>query len=370
MEPDSSALRALFYGLGVHSSFFGATFFRVKEIGRGSEQILGFSGRVHSGNDTIAMTTEKLCSTYNRGRFAPSTTGRAHPGTLLAALLCWLDARHIGAEVILRLEDLDRERTKPGYVDQLERDLAWFGLDWSARTLQSDARERHGQALDRLVREGRVYGCDCSRATVRAVGRPAPDGSHAYAGTCRAQRVRVDGWRDDPRPLRLHLDSRMIELHDESGEDLSGNAAKLFGDPILRRRDGAFAYHFASVLDDASAGVDRVVRGRDLAPSTILQVALQQTLGLATPRYRHHCLFLERRGDKLSKLHGAVDVETLRTRYSGEELCGTLASFVGLVSPGTSCRPVDLVADFDWARVCRGDVELRIRENGGLSLAG
>jgi len=312
------------------------------------------------------MMTEKLHSTFNRGRFAPSTTGRAHPGTLLAALLCWLDARHVGAEVVLRLEDLDRERTKGGYVDQLERDLVWFGLDWDARALQSDGRERHEQALDRLVREGRVYACDCSRATVRAAGRPAPDGSHAYAGTCRAQRVRADDWRSDPRPLRVQLDSRMIELHDENGDDLSGNAAEIFGDPIVRRRDGAFAYHFVSVLDDASAGVDRVVRGRDLAASTILQVALQQMLELATPSYRHHCLFLERRGEKLSKLHGAVDIEALRERYSSAELCGVLAGFVGLVSGNANCRPVDLVEAFDWARVSGDDIELRFCETDGL----
>jgi len=161
----------------------------------------------------------------------------------------------------------------------------------------------------------------------------------------------------------------VIELHDENGDDLSGDAAELFGDPILRRRDGAFAYHFASVLDDARIGVGRVVRGRDLAPSTILQVALQQTLGLETPTYRHHCLFLERQGEKLSKLHGAVDIEGLRAVYSAEELCGALASFVGLGSEGAPCRPADLVADFDWARVSRDDIELRFRAATGLSLA-
>ncbi|MBJ18408.1 MAG: hypothetical protein CL933_03185 [Deltaproteobacteria bacterium] len=315
------------------------------------------------------MTTEKARPILGRGRFAPSTTGRAHPGTLLAALLCWLDARRVGAEIVLRLEDLDRERTKVGYVDQLDRDLAWFGLDWDRRVLQSDDRERHEEALDSLVREGRVYACDCSRARVRAEGRPAPDGSYAYSGRCRDQRVRAGRWRAEPRPLRVHLDARRRELRDESGKDLSGDAAELFGDPILRRRDGAFAYHFASVLDDAALGIDRVVRGRDLVPATILQVALQEMLGLDTPVYRHHCLFLERHEQKLSKLHGAVDLETLRTRYSAEELCGAIASFVGLASKGTRCRPADLVADFDWARISDLDVELRFDAAVGLSPA-
>ena len=293
-----------------------------------------------------------------RGRFAPSTTGRAHPGTLLAALLCWLDARARGGEVALRLEDLDRERTKEGYVDGLRDDLEWFGLDWDTVDLQSEATERHEAAIEKLVEDGLVYACDCSRATVRAAGRLAPDGSHVYPGTCRRQRVTRESWRAESRPLRLALPASHVELRDESGADLSGEAARLFGDPILRRRDGATAYHLASVLDDAATGVDRVVRGRDLMPSTLLQVALQRLLGLATPTYRHHLLFLEQRGEKLSKLHGAVDVRALRAHYEAEALCGAIAGFVGLAPRGERCAPRELVSGFDWDRVARDDVWL------------
>lgn len=292
------------------------------------------------------------------GRFAPSTTGRIHPGTLIAALLCWLDARSRGARVLLRLEDLDRERTKPGYVEAMARDLEWFGLDWDACERQSEERARHEAALEDLVAQGRVYTCRCSRAEIRAAGRPAPDGSHRYPGTCRTRVVRPDGWRETGDVLRLRLERDPVELRDESGLDLSGDASDLFGDPVLRRRDGAYAYQLVSVVDDAAAGVDRVVRGRDLAPSTVLQVAIQRVLGLPTPVYRHHALFLERSGDKLSKLHGAVDIEALRTRYDARTLCGALAGAFGLVPPGTACRPADLVADFDWGRVAREDVLL------------
>lgn len=293
-----------------------------------------------------------------RSRFAPSTTGRAHPGTLLAGLLCWLDARSRGAEVILRLEDLDAERTKPGFVEAMIDDLAWLGLDWDGVARQSGSRSRHESVLDRLVEEGRIYACECSRSRIRAVAARAPDGSHRYPGRCRARRVRRTDWRGLDRPLRLRWDRVPVELRDESGLDLSGDPAALFGDPILRRRDGAFAYHFASVVDDAAAGVDRVVRGRDLAPSTTIQVGLQQLLGFETPRYRHHCLFLENAGAKLSKLHGAVDIRALRERHGPEELCGLLAGLVGLVPRGERCRPSELVADFDWARVSREDVLL------------
>lgn len=304
------------------------------------------------------------------GRFAPSTTGRAHPGTLLAAMLGWLDARSRGAAIVLRLEDLDRERTKAGYVEAMERDLAWFGLDWDACHRQSASRSRHEAVIDRLAAEGAVYACECSRAAIRAGGRRAPDGSHAYPGTCRGRRVAPSAWRDDPRPLRLALEPDPVRVEDESGVVLSGDAATLFGDPLLRRRDGAFAYHFASVVDDAALGVDRVVRGRDLAPSTVLQVAIQRRLGLPTPTYRHHCLLLERRGGKLSKLHGAVGADALRGQYSPEALCGELAGFVGLVPPGHRCLPADLLAGFDWTRVSREDPVLDWSAERGLSRVG
>jgi glutamyl-Q tRNA(Asp) synthetase len=314
------------------------------------------------------MVIEKFVPRFKTGRFAPSTTGRVHPGTLIAGLLCWLDARSNRARIVLRLEDLDRERTKAGYVDQMERDLEWFGLDWDSRSLQSENSDRYEAALEKLVRDGRVYACDCSRSAIQEVGERAPDGSYRYPGTCRSKGVTSMQWRRIGQPLRLRLDSLEIALRDENGADLSGDAAKLFGDPILRRRDGAYSYHFASVLDDSEIGVDRVVRGRDLAPSTILQVALQRELMLQTPSYRHHLLFMERAGGKLSKLHGAVDVDALRGKYDAPELCGRLASFVGLVPRGTICRPTDLVDDFDWNRIRTEDVELEWDTDEGLQI--
>lgn len=314
------------------------------------------------------MTTQESASIEQRGRFAPSTTGRAHPGTFLAGLLCWLDARSRGAEVVLRLEDLDRERTKGGFVDDLRADLEWFGLDWDLSQRQSDAAERHAEMMDGLVGEGRVYACDCSRAKIRSEGHRAPDDSYRYPGTCRSQRVRAGTWREESRTLRLELLESPINLRDESGATLVGDAAALYGDPILRRRDGAYAYHFASVVDDADVGVGRVVRGRDLLPSTMLQAALQRAFSFSTPHYRHHCLLLERRGEKLSKFHGAVDARALREQYDAKSLCGLLAHFVGLAPPETRCDPRELVSGFDWSRVSSEDVVLGWSPDEGLSV--
>lgn len=301
-----------------------------------------------------------------RGRFAPSTTGRAHPGTLLAALLGWLDARSRGGEILLRLEDLDRERTKPGYVRAMGSDLAWFGLDWDGVSLQSTQTERYDGKLEELVAAGRIYVCECSRSQIRESGTRAPDGSYRYAGTCRTRTLHSGALRSVDLPLRVRLDGGSVELRDESGLDLSGDAYALFGDPIVRRRDGAYAYHFSSVLDDEASGIDRIVRGRDLASVTILQTALRRLFGFATPQYRHHLLLLESTRGKLSKLHGAVDMRTLAAFYDAAGLCGALAHFAGLVPPGTRCRPLDLVADFDWSRVVDEDVALDWSTGAGL----
>jgi glutamyl-tRNA synthetase/glutamyl-Q tRNA(Asp) synthetase len=314
------------------------------------------------------MGAEGLQAGFTRGRFAPSTTGHAHPGTLLAGLLCWLDARSQGAQVELRLEDLDGSRARPEFIAAMPEDLAWLGLDWDDVSRQSEHRSRYEAVLDSLVEQGRVYACDCSRARIREAGVRAPDGSYRYPGSCRANRVTREEWRTVERPLRLRWNDVVVELMDESGADLSGDPAALFGDPLLKRRDGAFSYHFASVVDDAASGVDRVVRGRDLAPSTTLQVGLQQVLGYPTPRYRHHCLLLESVGAKLSKLHGAVDMRELRGQYEADELCGLLASFVGLVPPGRRCRPGDLAESFRWDRVGEEDVPLTWSASEGLCL--
>lgn len=284
-------------------------------------------------------------------RFAPSTTGPAHPGTLLAALLCWLDARSRGARLLLRLEDLDPQRCRPEWSDALRRDLAWLGLDWDAIQRQSEAAAAHEAALERLAAEGRLYPCACSRRALRERGAPAPDGGRRYPGTCRGRPLPAGGWRAAREPLRLRLPSGRIALRDESGLDLSQDPEAEMGDPVVLRRDGAVSYQLAGVVDDGDAGVTRVVRGRDLASSTASQVAIGRLLGLAVPAYRHHLLLLERRGSKLAKLHGAVDADALRRAYSAPALCGVLARACALRETAEPTTPHALLEGFDWSSV-------------------
>jgi glutamyl-Q tRNA(Asp) synthetase len=299
-------------------------------------------------------------------RFAPSTTGEAHPGTLLAALLVWLDARSRGGRAVLRLEDLDVTRTKAAWAEQMIEACAWLGLDWDEIVVQSDRRAAHEAALDELAAAGRLYPCSCSRAA-RAGGRRAPDGSWAYDNTCRGRTLPSGGWRAMPGAtgaLRVRLDDDRIELHDDGGLDLSQTPARDLGDPVVRRRDGVIAYQLAVVIDDHDAAITDIIRGRDIAPSTATQVMLQRLLGMPTPRYRHHFLLLEPGAGKLAKLHGSLPFSQLRARHDGPALCGILAHAAGLAPTPLPCRPAELIEAFDWRRVPSCDRVARWDEHG------
>lgn len=300
-------------------------------------------------------------------RFAPSTTGEPHPGTLLSALLVWLDVRARGGTAILRLEDLDPARAKPAWAAELVAACAWFGLDWDEVVVQSDRRAAHEAALDALAAAGRLYACTCSRAD-RTGGRRAPDGGWAYDNTCRERRL--VGWRGSDDAIRARLDDDRVILIDDSGVDLSQTPASAMGDPIVRRKDATIAYQLACVVDDAAARITDVVRGRDIAPSTATQIALQRLLSLATPRYRHHLLLLEPAGDKLAKLHGSLPWSRVRARHDAATLCGILAHGAGLIDRPRACTPTELVAGFDWNRVATQDRVVRFDADRGLVIGG
>jgi len=310
--------------------------------------------RTRFASDDSARLRRAARSARAASRFAPTTSGPAHPGTLVAGVLAWLDARSRGAHFGLRLEDIDPVRCTPAHAAELRTALAWLGLDWDEESLQTESHAAHEAALDRLEAEGLLYPCECSRSEIARSGVPVADGGWRYTGRCRARELPGGGWRAVDGAVRLRLPEGRIELCDESGLDLSQDPLVAMGDPVLRRRDGAIAYHLAVVVDDAAAGITRIVRGRDLAASTATHVALQRALGLPTPAYRHHFLLLEKTGGKLAKLHGAVGWRELAAVYDGRALCGLLARLAGLRPDARPTTPRELVADFDWSRV-RGD---------------
>ncbi len=291
--------------------------------------------------------------------FAPTPSGPAHPGTLLAALLCWLDARSRGAPLLLRLEDVDHQRCNPEQTQDMRLALRWLGLDWDEEIVQSERRATHEAALERLATQDLLYPCTCSRAMVQRAGLRAADGGWRYPGSCREKPLPSGGWRSWEGALRLRLPRGRVAVKDESGHDLSQDPLDEMGDPVLHRRDGAVAYHLAVVVDDAQQGITRVVRGRDLAASTAIHRVLQEALGLPSPIWRHHLLLLEEQGGKLAKLHGSVGWRTLRENLSAESLCGTLAAAAGLAGDLRDTTPRTLLEGFDWRDVRDEDQVMR-----------
>jgi glutamyl/glutaminyl-tRNA synthetase len=292
------------------------------------------------------MTTD-IC------RFAPSASGRAHPGTLLAGLLAWLDARSRGARFVLRIEDIDPQRNTAAWSDGLIEDLTWFGLDWDCQEFQAGQAGRHTAALDRLHALGRLYPCSCTKVRLRRICKVLPDGALVYPGDCRGRPL--PDWRACSDNLRCNLDGLSITLRDESGLDLSQVPGREAGDPVVRRRNGTVNYQLAVVADDAATGVTRIVRGRDIAPSTATQAALYGLLGFPLPQYRHHLLLLEPRGEKFAKFHGAVGADILRQHMTAPALCGLLACVAGLRDTDDPVAPGNLLHDFTWAHVRTDD---------------
>jgi glutamyl/glutaminyl-tRNA synthetase len=225
--------------------------------------------------------------------------------------------------------------------------------------VQSERRAAHEAGLDALEERGLLYPCGCSRSQIRGAAARAADGGWRYPGSCRERPLPAGGWRSCGEALRLRLPAGRLAIDDESGLDLSQAPLAEMGDPVLRRRDGAIAYHLAVVVDDAEDDITRVVRGRDLAASTAIHRVLQRALELPEPATRHHLLLLEEEGGKLAKLHGAVGWQELRSQLGGEETCGLLAAAAGLREAPAATTPHALLDGFDWSRVRDEDQVMR-----------
>ncbi len=232
------------------------------------------------------------------GRFAPSPTGALHLGSLTTAAASFLDARHCGGRWLLRIEDLDTPRVVPGAADAMIRSLESLGFSWDGPVTRQSARHAlYREALDELSRRGLVYACSCSRRD-----RGGTDDAGGYAGTCRAGPT-----RSGPVATRFRADLNPVaDFHDRLLGSC-GPAQAAAGDPILRRRDGLYAYQLAVVVDDAEQQVSDIVRGADLLPSTYWQRSVQKALRLPAQRYAHLPLVCEADGSKLSKSAHAVD---------------------------------------------------------------
>ncbi|MBM7118766.1 tRNA glutamyl-Q(34) synthetase GluQRS [Archangium primigenium] len=300
-----------------------------------------------------------------RGRFAPSPTGRIHLGNARSALLGWLQARAAGGRFLLRIEDLDRARCRPAFLEDLYRDLTWLGLDWDEPPLvQSERGDLYRDALERLERLGRVYPCFCTRAEIaRAASAPHGLGDEGprYPGTCALlpREVREERARTRPPAMRFQPLPGAWCFEDGLHGPVCQDVATLVGDFVVRRNDGVASYQLAVVVDDVASGITDVLRGDDLLGSTPRQLQLYQALGAPPPRFWHVPLVLGEDGKRLAKREGAFAVAELRERgLPVERVLGVLAAWSGL-GDGSPVTLAELVRRFEPGALPRAPVVAR-----------
>ena len=302
-----------------------------------------------------------------KGRFAPSPSGRMHLGNLFSCLLAWLDARAAGGTVLLRIEDLDRGRCREEHARQAAEDLRWLGLDWDegyeagggeGPYLQSRRTELYEAAFQRLREAGLVYPCWCSRSQRLAASAPHL-GEHRDKGACpcRAFTEEERGLHASQRPpaWKAAVPHRSVAFTDLFQGPQSFDLAEDCGDFVVRRSDGIFGYQLAVTVDDALMGVTRVVRGRDLLDSAARQLWLMERLGWAAPVYAHVPLLLAGDGRRLAKRDRDLDFGALRARKRPQEVLGVLAALAGLREEPGPVTAAELAAGFSWDRVARAD---------------
>lgn len=295
------------------------------------------------------------CESVVIGRFAPSPTGRMHAGNIYAALCSWLVAKSQGGRIVLRIEDLDRDRSRTAYAAQAMRDFEALGLTWDeGPAYQHDRKAAYQEALATLEERGIVYPCFCTRADLHAQSAPHAQDRIVYGGTCRHLSERDIAVRMRERAAEGRLPAMRVRVPDErlSFCDLvQGNIEQRLlsdcGDFVVRRSDGGFAYQLAVVVDDAAAGVNCVVRGCDLLASTPQQIYLQGLLGLPTPAYAHIPLLCAPDGRRLAKRDRDAEYGELLARYGSPEAVVGHIAYQGLLQDEDApATPDELLATF------------------------
>jgi len=299
-----------------------------------------------------------------KGRFAPSPTGRMHLGNVYSALLSWLSVRSQGGAWVLRIEDLDPQRSRREFARQIEDDLRWLGLEWDEYYVQSERGEFYTHYLNVLGQKGLTYPCYCTRADIMATQAPhESDGRIVYAGTCRPKQLEEAWLNIDAHPsgrkpaTRIIVPDEEISFVDEHYGEQSVNLARHCGDFVLRRADGAWAYQLAVVVDDALMGITEVVRGRDLLLSAPQQIYLYRLLGFAAPTFCHLPLLCNLAGQRLCKRDKSLDLGEIRKAgHLPEAVIGKLAFYAGIIDHAEPVSAQELVSEFSWNKVPLEDI--------------
>ena len=284
-----------------------------------------------------------------------------HLGNVFSALLSWLSIKAQGGKWVLRIEDIDPQRSHMEYADLIMGDLEWLGLTWDEGPFyQSERGEIYEAELQKLADRGMTYPCYCTRADILATQAPhESDGRVVYKGTCR--NLKTAGMPYPPKAaIRMRVPEEgegIVTFTDGHYGEQTVDLTTQCGDFIVRRKDGAWAYQLAVVVDDALMGITEVVRGRDLLLSSPQQIYLANQLGFVPPRFTHLPLLCNTAGQRLSKRDRSLDMEALRLRFEAEEIIGMLAYKAGLQKSPERVTAQQLVAGFDWSNIGITDIE-------------
>jgi glutamyl-tRNA synthetase len=303
---------------------------------------------------------EAPAGTPVRVRFAPSPTGNLHIGGARTALFNWLFARSKGGEFVLRIEDTDRERSRPEYVTEILESLAWLGFDHDRPlAYQSERTDLYRAAAERLIAEGKAYWCVCrpEELDARRKAAEAAGGAFHYDGRCSSLTpAEVDACRADGQPaaIRIRVPAGVSRWEDAVRGEVAIDHAQL-DDFVIFKGDGSPTYHFAVVVDDADMGITHVIRGEDHISNTPKQMIIYEALGAVPPVFAHIPLIHGTDGGRLSKRHGATAVSDYRRQgFVAEALVNYLA-LLGW-SPGGEEEILgrdELIARFDLGRVVK-----------------
>ena len=294
------------------------------------------------------------------GRFAPTPSGRMHLGNVFAALMAWVSVRSKDGEMVLRMEDLDTQRTSGEFAQILREDLHWLGLDYDRETpAQSQRSAVYDEYFEKMRELGLLYPCYCTRSQLHSVNAPhLSDGTYVYTGTCR-NLTEEDRAKFDRKPAwRVIVPDKLWTVEDLVQGHYELNLATECGDMVVRRADGVYVYQLAVTVDDGEAGVTEVVRGMDLLSSAPRQMYLQELFGFDHPTYAHVPMLLAPDGRRLSKRDRDLDLGELRKNVSPEKLIGTLAFAAGLIDRNTDISARELAREFDWKRLSGENIYL------------
>ena len=294
------------------------------------------------------------------GRFAPTPSGRMHLGNVFAGLIAWLSVKSRGGHMVLRMEDLDTQRTSSEFAETLRRDLLWLGLDWDLETPPQSQRSKvYDRYFEKLMDAGLLYPCYCTRSQLHSVDAPhRADGTYVYPGTCR----NLAEHPNKPHSWRVRVPDSQWNFTDLLQGPYQENLATDCGDFVVRRADGVYVYQLAVTVDDGEAGVNEVVRGVDLLSSAPRQMYLQDLFGFSHPTYGHVPLLLAPDGRRLSKRDKDLDLGQLQLWLKPEELIGSLAHTCGLLDTYQSISARELCSEFSWEKLKKEDIFLNAEQ--------